>query len=49
MHYAMSYTPLNFAAHLGYNIIRSGDEDQLSSLCYLLGCMANTAIGHQPR
>jgi hypothetical protein len=47
MHNAIYATPLNFGAYLGYDIIRSSYEDQLSSLGHILSCMVNPAIGHQ--
>ena len=45
---ALSLVPLNFAAHLSYDIIRSGDEDHFSNICQFLSCMVNLAVGHPP-
>jgi hypothetical protein len=44
MHDTLSLTPPDFSAYLGYNIVRSGYENQSSSLGHLLSCIANPAI-----
>jgi hypothetical protein len=44
MHDTLSLTPPNFSAYLSDNIVRSGYENQFSSLDHLLSCTANPAI-----